>query len=168
MLCRLMLQGWNSALQPKITCSGFGILRPFVLYWRMHLFDIVNQARRSTETLWPSHQFWLPLHLWTLRLWAALKGCWLAESQVASYSPCLQFKLGPKTFFQFFPPEGPRVSSRTFPPELLLELELVEFQHMYLKHIYVIWLLCSSPPTHALSAKWVVINATLCTVDIFN
>lgn len=72
-----------------------------------------------------------------------------------------------KDFFSVLSPEAPRVSSRTFPLELLLELELVKFQHMYLKCIYVIWLLCNSPPTHALSAKRAVINATQCTVDIF-
>lgn len=54
-------------------------------------------AERIRETLWPSHWFWLPLHLWTLCV--ALQGSWLSESQVVSYRPCLQFKIAPRSVF---------------------------------------------------------------------
>lgn len=99
---------------------------------------------------------------------------------------CLKAKLSPTglacnsrllqgvCFFQVPLPAVPGVSSRTFPLELVAELELVEFQHVYLKHVCVIWLLChppilSPPPphTHTLFAKRAVINGTLCSVDIF-
>lgn len=106
MLCRLALQGWNSELWLKIIHSGFGSLCAFFFSAAECIYLTAKRARRSTETLWPSHWFWLPLCLWTLRLWAALQWSWLFESQIVSRSPCLQFKNGPKTYFQFCTPKS--------------------------------------------------------------
>lgn len=153
---------YNHAVQACASGLKFGIMvedNPFRLWkclWFLSLFFsflpffllqnafylTANQARRSTESLWPSHWFWLPFHLWTLSCELHFSEAEYLKAKLSRTASVCNSRMILRLIFSF-----PLQSSRTFPLEILLELELVGLQQIYLKCIYVIYFLHNSPPT---------------------
>lgn len=102
LLCRLMLQGWNSALQPKITCSGFGSLHAFVLQWRMHLFDCKPSQKKHRSPLTISPILASPSSL-DIETELHLREADYLKAKLSHTGPACKSSLAQRLFFSSFP-----------------------------------------------------------------
>lgn len=163
MLCRLVLQGWNSELWLKIIHSGFGSLCAFFFLLQNAFIWLQTEPEEAQK----------PCDHLTDFGFLSVCGHWDCElhfseadylkAKLSHAAPVCNSRMVLRLIFSFPLQSQQQDFSSWDPIRAGVGRVTAHVLKMHLCDLVSVWL----PPYHALPAKRAVISATQCTVDIF-